>query len=235
MFFSLRKTGRRTGSCGLSRQVLQLPAFRSVHHLPWLCSMWLSSEMVRISTSKPGMSRSCWPSDHVPAKNIHFIALCPAARLPLGFSVKKQSNMAIFPEGPSLGLRVIHGKITLYYMDLPLLRGQFVCSLFFFLQTPAGFFQLGQGIRGWIGWHCGVLDEKMRRLDRVPKLRADPGVYSPRTFNGQRPGAFMGLLLPHPRRPWGRRTSDYVSSWSNQVCAHSTKGATGTQAHCLPS
>lgn len=99
-----------------------------------------------------------------------------------------------------------HGKITPYHKSLPLLGGQFVGSLLLLLQTPAGLFQLGQGVRGWIGWHCGILDEKMRRLDRVPKLSTDPGMHGPRTFNGQRPGALMDLLLPHPRRPWGKRT-----------------------------
>lgn len=103
-------------------------------------------------------------------------------------------------------------------MSLPLLGGQFVGSLLLFLQTPAGLFQLGQGVRGGIGWHCGILDEKMRRLDRVPELSTDPGVYGSRTLNRQGPGALMGLLLPHPRRPWGTKTSDCISSGSNKVC-----------------
>lgn len=66
----------------------------------------------------------------------------------------------------------------------------------------------------------------MRWLDRVPELSTDPGVHSSRTLNRQGPGALMGLLLPHPRRPWGTKTSDCISSGSNQVCPHPTTGVT---------
>lgn len=70
------------------------------------------------------------------------------------------------------------------YTAIPLLGRQFAGSLLFFLQTPAGFLQLGQGVGGRIGWHCGVLNEEMRGLDRVAKLSTDPGVHSPRAFDG---------------------------------------------------
>lgn len=88
---------------------------------------------------------------------------------------------------------------------VPLLRGQLAGSLLFLFQTPSGLLQLGQRVGGWVGWHCGVLDEEMRGLDGVPELSADPGVYSPRTLNGQGPGALMGLLFLHPRRPLGAK------------------------------
>lgn len=43
----------------------------------------------------------------------------------------------------------------------PLLRGQFAGSFFLFLQTPACLLQLGQRVGGWVGRHCGVLNEEM--------------------------------------------------------------------------
>lgn len=88
---------------------------------------------------------------------------------------------------------------------VPLLRGQLAGSLLFLLQTPAGLLQLGQRVRGRVGWHCGVLNEEMRGLDRVPELSANPRMHSPRTLNGQGPGALVNLLLLCPRRPLGAR------------------------------
>lgn len=88
---------------------------------------------------------------------------------------------------------------------IPLLRGQFAGSLLFLLQAPSGFLQLGQRVRGRVGWHCGVLNKEMRGLYRVPELSTDPGVHGPRTLNGQGPGTLVGLLLLHPRRPLGAR------------------------------
>lgn len=91
----VEKTGRVVGvvvtpitACASELSIISL----------WLCFIWLSSEMARISTNRPGMPKSCWPSGHVLVRTFNGIALCPAAGLP---------RMAVFPLGPSSGLKAI--------------------------------------------------------------------------------------------------------------------------------
>lgn len=78
---------------------------------------------------------------------------------------------------------------------IPLFKGKFSSPFFFLLQPPASFFQLGERVGCWIGWHSRILDEGVRRLDSVPELGTDPRMHCNRSLNGEGSDHIMGQLL----------------------------------------
>lgn len=80
-------------------------------------------------------------------------------------------------------------------ITIPLFKGEFSSPFFLLLQPPASFFQLGEWVGSWIGWHGRILDEGVRRLDNVPELSADPWMHCNRSLNGEGSDHIMGQLL----------------------------------------
>lgn len=89
---------------------------------------------------------------------------------------------------------------TMHSQTLPLFKGELSSPFLFLLQPPASFFQLGERVGGWIGWHGGILDEGVRRLDDVSELGTDPWMHRNRSLNGEGSDHIMGQLLLSTRR-----------------------------------
>jgi len=80
-------------------------------------------------------------------------------------------------------------------ITIPLFKREFSSPFFLLLQPSASFFQLGERVGGWIGWHGRILDEGVRRLDDVSELGTDPRMHGNWSLNGEGSDHIMGQLL----------------------------------------
>lgn len=81
------------------------------------------------------------------------------------------------------------------HIIIPLLKREFSSPFFLLFQPPASFLQLGERVGGWVGWHGGILNEGVGRLDDVAELGADPRVHRHRPLDGQGPDHVVGQRL----------------------------------------